>query len=630
VFACIIFLLGLWKAQGRSLVSFAPEVENELPDSLNSASPTTDQRPFIDRVDASLGQFFGDSSQSGHSHPGGVQHPQTGGGHSHQFGVQNSQSGSWRGPQHNHVPNRPYGWNPQGQWQNQHQNYRPWNPQNRYSPPAQQNFPNKPNQPEAASPQTPSAAPSSQNPNLSASSQNPNIPETSAPQVPNKAGTSLPNTQFQTNEQHPRPPFLPNKPWWQRAPAPWSLQKSASIPNKLVPYTNLPPNKSPSPGIPNKAPAHVPYYPHPPFNMQPSPLESTPDLASRLPKEECISYKGELGECSSYQQCGHQGGVPSGLCHLGHDVSAHARTCCIFPSFCGYETNKDVTYFKNPNYPNTTSSLNNCLYRVNLLPGVCQVRVDFLDLSMKPMVHGECDPSNSLRISSNDRHAYIPLENFCGTVAEDVVDPLRTDIPHMYVHVDDDLALDRPSFQVPNHKQKSVTFRFKVTDYLTRWNLRISQIQCDGANLQASQGCSQFYTQNKGNITSFNMADNSYPNSMDMSVCILRDPSACAIHYKLKTFGVGPTKGSRDGKQSMGYGLICHDYVVFNGEKTCICGGINNAKDIILPVKGPQGFTVRSDASHIPLADVGYHMEYEYLHNCTGTVFYKYPSAVKN
>jgi hypothetical protein len=243
------------------------------------------------------------------------------------------------------------------------------------------------------------------------------------------------------------------------------------------------------------------------------------------------------------------------------------------------------------------------------------------------MSNGECDPFNGLNITSNDVNAYIPTKTLCGTVSSGGLDPLRTDIPHMYVHVDDDLPIDRPNFARPNSQPISVNFRFKVSNYPSRWNLRISQIQCDGANLMAPNGCAQYYNQNQGNITSLNQKDGEYQKSLDMSVCVKRDPAACAIHYTFHSLNVGLTKGGNQTKPQLGYGLLCSDYIVFNGEKTAICGATSQAKDIILPVSGPQGLTLHTDDLHIPKADVGFILEYKYLHNCTDTVFYKYPTT---
>ena len=48
----------------------------------------------------------------------------------------------------------------------------------------------------------------------------------------------------------------------------------------------------------------------------------------------------------------------------------------------------------------------------------------------------------------------------------------------------------------------------------------------------------------------------------NLDVCIARDPTACAIKYDINSMSVGITKGG-----AIGYGLVCDDYLKFNGEK---------------------------------------------------------------
>ena len=59
--------------------------------------------------------------------------------------------------------------------------------------------------------------------------------------------------------------------------------------------------------------------------------------------------------------------------------------------------------------------------------------------------------------------------------------------------------------------------------------------------------------------------------------------------------------GGTPGKSQLGYGLTCDDYLVFNGEKTAMCGSLSKgARDVVLPVRGPQGLTLHTDQIHIP------------------------------
>ena len=41
-----------------------------------------------------------------------------------------------------------------------------------------------------------------------------------------------------------------------------------------------------------------------------------------------------------------------------------SRVCCIYPSYCGFETNREVTYFRNPNYPRSSNNTGECHFRV--------------------------------------------------------------------------------------------------------------------------------------------------------------------------------------------------------------------------------------------------------------------------
>jgi len=368
--------------------------------------------------------------------------------------------------------------------------------------------------------------------------------------------------------------------------------------------------------VPNKAPSKEPVFP------MPFPVTKSFLPLSVLPPEDCHSEAGLVGECLSAAECGATSGQPSGLCHMGRDVSLHARVCCTYPAHCGYETNHRVTYFKSPAYPEPSSLVSDCPLSVDLLPGVCQVRLDFLDFQMKPIHQGVCDMKNSLLIKSNKKSTVIPMPRLCGNIATGQEDPLRTDVPHLYTYFDVDSAPEKGVKKVPNKDMRpTLELHFNVENYPSLWNIRVSQIVCDGANLQAPTGCSQYYNSNSGNITSINLPDGEYMTDTSLDICLARDPTACAIKYKLAQMGVGPTKGG-----GLGYGLVCDDFLKFRGEKTGICGK-GDGREMVLPLRGNVGLTFQSDGSNIPGADVGYRIEYEYLHNCHGVQYYKYPST---
>jgi len=387
---------------------------------------------------------------------------------------------------------------------------------------------------------------------------------------------------------------------------------------RYVPLTAAIPNKEPAVGIPNKAPKEEIVYPEIPLLVDPPPVP--------LPKEECITADEEVGECRSAFDCGFTNGVVNGLCHQGHDASAHARVCCIYPSYCGYETNKEVTYFKSPDYPELTNNTEECHFRVNLLPGVCQLRLDFVEFSLKPLQDGQCDPDNRLKVSSVLQRAHIPVNEFCGKLHEDNQSPTSTDLTHMYIHLDE-IPPDSAYTEPPNSPSPGVDLRVRVKNYPSRWNIRISQIQCDGAPLQAPSGCSQYYNEVNGTVRSLNLADSRYPANLNMAACIRTHPAACAIKYLIKEMEFGDVKNRKPGVNRLGYGLTCQDYIAFNGLKSGLCGSTTN-KEIILPLNVPQGLNIVTDGLYSPSTDQGFRIQYSFLDNCdTDTNFFAFPTA---
>jgi len=367
------------------------------------------------------------------------------------------------------------------------------------------------------------------------------------------------------------------------------------------------------PGIPNKTPANI------------TAVTVDPDVLNGLPKEDCITEEGAIGECYTADLCNYLGGKPYGSCHQGLDYYGDMRSCCVFNSYCGYETNKELTYLMNPEYPASTESVDDCMFKVDLLPGVCQLRLDFLDLVLKPMEDGVCDDNNALHISSPNPFTKIPVNKLCGNINQAPDDVLRTDIPHLYVHVDrDDPALyGVPDRRPPNKRSNTVKLNIRVKDFASRWNIRVSQISCDGANLQAPMGCAQYYNSNSGNISSLNFNDGAYARNLSLAACIKRDPTACAIEYNVRHMGVGETKGVAD---KLGYGLTCTDYLLIGGERTALCGGIHAAKRMVFPTHGPEFIFFQSDDKFINKVDVGYDIEYAHIQDCSETEFFKYPT----
>jgi len=371
------------------------------------------------------------------------------------------------------------------------------------------------------------------------------------------------------------------------------------------------PNIPRLPGIPNKVEG-------PPPSPLLFPLASPP---LPLPAEECLTKDGEVGECLSAHDCGQTNGMMSGLCHQGMDQSAYPRVCCTYQAHCGFSTSKMVSYFSSPAYPQVISNHSDCNLEVDLNPGVCQVRLDFLDFQLAGMTKGICSSSNQMKIKSTVKHAYIPTNTLCGKLSNSNTDPLdnlRTDHPHLYIHLED-LPVDRKVKKVPNSATPSISLGVKVTNHPSKWNIRVTQIQCDGAPLQAPGGCAQYYNAASGTMASLGYYDNQYMVDMDMAACIRHDQRACAIAYTIDSMNIGSTRGVN----KLGYGLTCDDYISFQGEKTGMCGSAVS-REVVLPVRGAQGVFMHSDSTYSKL-ETGYKMQYRYIRDCEGLQYFRYP-----
>jgi len=371
------------------------------------------------------------------------------------------------------------------------------------------------------------------------------------------------------------------------------------------------PNKNAVPGIPNKVDG--------PLASTSSiiPLENSP---LPLPAEECHTEQGEIGECLSAFDCGATNGEISGLCHMGLDSSQYLRVCCKYESQCGFHTSKSVSNFKNPSYPDYTENHSDCQLEVDINPGVCQLRLDFLDFHLGNMVNGECQENNKLEIVTTVPHAYIPTKVLCGKIMDNSSleghDYLKTDLPHMYIHLHD--PEDHIENRVPNVATPAVRLVIKVHNHASRWNIRVTQVQCDGAPLQAPSGCAQYYNAFSGTMTSLNMFDQQYQRNLDLDACIRLDQKACAIKYDVEMLSVGENL-----EKKLKYGLLCDDFVSFHGEKTGMCGTLDG-REIVLPATGFQGmFMHTNDVSGAN--EAGFKVHYRYIRDCEDLTFFQYP-----
>jgi len=364
--------------------------------------------------------------------------------------------------------------------------------------------------------------------------------------------------------------------------------------------------------IPNMARVNPRKLPYPPLQGRP-----------------CETSSGILGKCSSWQNCKIAGGEP--FPHTGHCHGPFRPHCCAFREGCGTTSAQEVTQFISPGYPDFSatdfSGNADCTMEVKVNPGVCQLRLDFLDFQLPPPRNGVCGEDDRLLITANKREAFIPIPELCGNVAKpsDAGAAASTEPPHIYVHFEDRHP-ERPDNTVPNwQKVRAVHLNMKNRNQ-AKWDIRVTQIPCDGSNLlQAPAGCGQYFTARSGNISSLNWKDGTYLKNANIASCIKPDLGACAIQYNLKGMGVGKFTGNK-----LGYGLACSDHLAFHGEKTGVCGSVVRPREMTLPSTSLPGFTFSSDDVHHEKQDIGYSMSYRMLRGetCQDVQFFKYPTPM--
>ncbi|KAF0301068.1 hypothetical protein FJT64_026558 [Amphibalanus amphitrite] len=101
----------------------------------------------------------------------------------------------------------------------------------------------------------------------------------------------------------------------------------------------------------------------------------------RFPNEPCSSDQQDgftaSGTCFLPSECAGNGGLARGSCALGFGV------CCVFTLSCGGTTDKNGTFFVNPEYPSTGTTARTCSFSVNKIsPDVSQIRLDFEEFTV--------------------------------------------------------------------------------------------------------------------------------------------------------------------------------------------------------------------------------------------------------
>lgn len=267
------------------------------------------------------------------------------------------------------------------------------------------------------------------------------------------------------------------------------------------------------------------------------------------------------GVCSSASACERDGGESIGRC--GNCMGC--SVCCKYTTGCQGITDKMITYFQNPGYPRSDIRNEACSLTVNIRDDVCQVKIDFIDFEMAAPIEGSCSTVDNLQIMNTAQPGGVlgPSTNrLCG---------VNTD-QHMYLPVKPNnmLMLKATTTGLQNVPLANTAGPPRFSgDTAFRWNLRVTQIPCEGRPAQglsaavgaanctipsfykkakAPDGCRQYFTEMRGQLRTFSFDSKSeVMKGLDYAVCIGRDDKVCGMTLNALTFSLPASPGCLTG-----------------------------------------------------------------------------------
>ncbi|GJQ88051.1 hypothetical protein Trydic_g12973 [Trypoxylus dichotomus] len=306
----------------------------------------------------------------------------------------------------------------------------------------------------------------------------------------------------------------------------------------------------------------------------------------------CSSSDFLSGTCYTKYQCSQiTGGVASGYC------ASNLGVCCLVILGCGTSSSLNNTYFVNTGYPTAYSGSGSCTYTIKQCnPNICQVRIDFLTLSLaQPDANGTC--------------AYDSL-NIVGGASQ--VPTICGENSGQHVYLD---------FYEGGDITISITTSSSV-DFQRFWNIQVAQLDCGCPSL-APSGCLMYYTDVSGTVNSFNygttangalLATNDRPGTRQLvnqnyGICVGNQPGFCSITWSQTgdpysftvtgdTIGLSVDPGLPNGSYN---GTSCTtDYVVipnpFGVNADRFCG---NAFPTVTSASKPFILTVVTDGNEV-------------------------------
>jgi len=277
------------------------------------------------------------------------------------------------------------------------------------------------------------------------------------------------------------------------------------------------------------------------------------------------------GVCEKSSSCLADGGVIKGKCDA--DACEDCGSCCQYVyEDCMYTSNKTISFFQSPNFPDTRREAYTCSLSFEVRHDVDQVLIEFIIFEL-PISRKGCTEEDYLEIISPQKaHGVFGEGNsrLCG----------HNTGQHVYLDVNpgDLLILKVTTSGVQSvplavegafgdeyeyHGNYAYRFKIKVTQIFKAGGYidskrsdvgklvfkqptpglgsviinKYGEIPNYYTRLRGDAGCIQYYFENRGQIESFNYDGKSrFPNNLDYSICIRTPKDACGLKIKALTF----------------------------------------------------------------------------------------------
>lgn len=269
----------------------------------------------------------------------------------------------------------------------------------------------------------------------------------------------------------------------------------------------------------------------------------------RFQNEPCTTST-KNGTCFTASECEERGGSSSGSCAAGFGV------CCVISLACGGMTSDNCTYITQSATNTITPSP--CQYKICKCKGdICRIRLDFNTFNIAGPVVGTSFFKTQTAGGTN-----APTNNG-GAIGDCLTDSFTLSAPgsngppricgfntgqHMIVDASDECHV--------------ASFNIRSTSFMKQWDIKVTQFKCND-DIGGPPGCLQYFTEDTGQIASFNFPtnmntvpfDTTHLSSQMYNMCIRQNVGKCGICYNPVVIGSGKKNNAVKNREQGSFGV---------------------------------------------------------------------------